>query len=77
MILFSTHISTTEDKPVDLVLLDAGQRGMVCAHEKGCRITAIAEKKPVKREIARREVTVNDTLQGGGALTGGGSECHG
>ncbi len=46
---------------MDLVLLGAGQRGMVyarCAHEKGCRITAIAEKDPVKREIARREFGV-------------------
>ncbi len=40
------------------VLLGAGQRGMIYAryvHQKGHSITAVAEKDPVKREIAARE----------------------
>ena len=40
------------------VLLGAGQRGMIYAryaYQKGHAIAAVAEKDPVKREIAARE----------------------
>ena len=43
------------------VLLGAGQRGMIYAryaHQKGHPITAVAEKDPVKREIAAREFSI-------------------
>lgn len=43
---------------MQFVLLGAGQRGMIYARyaiEKGHGVSAVAEKDPVKREIARRE----------------------
>ena len=43
---------------MDFVLLGAGQRGMIYARyacQKGHGIAAVAEKDPVKREIAQRE----------------------
>ena len=46
---------------MEFVLIGAGQRGMIYsqyAHGKGHAVTAVAEKDPVKREIARKELGI-------------------
>ena len=62
MILFSKQSAVTGVKNMNFVLLGAGQRGMIYAryaHQKGHGITAVAEKDPVKREIAQREFHIS------------------
>ena len=58
MVLFSKQSAWTGVNNMNFVLLGAGQRGMIYARyacQKGHIIAAVAEKDPVKREIAQHE----------------------